>query len=142
MKLNAPITPEDHARADAEHQHRVEEQKRLIGKIVELIERGEPLDRLQRGFICGFIKEAVPLVMKPKRRRSAGHPSSIPDEARILFAALVIHKGLSERAAMQKIAEKYGVSRAAVQRKMGRAGTPEERVLALAEMEVVYLLVT
>ncbi|EIU5573146.1 TPA: hypothetical protein ACKR13_000260 [Pseudomonas aeruginosa] len=141
MKLNEPITDEDHIRADAEHRRIAENQIRFINEIADLIEAGKPLNSLQIGYAVVVLREGAKKLINPVRPRPAGGRVKIPDEARLCYADWIVHEGLSENAAMERIAEMYQVSMTAVKRKMGKFGSKEEKLLALNEVDEAFRMV-
>ena len=141
MKLNEPITEEDHIRADAEHRRIAENQINFINEMADRIEAGESLTSYQAGFTAAVLREAAKKLINPKRTRPAGHPVRLPDEARLWYADLIVHQGISETAALGVIADKYQVTLEAVKRKVGKLGSKNERLLAAEETRQAFLMV-
>lgn len=137
MKINEPITPEEHALADAEHRRIVEDQQRLA---LELADTDELPIGLEAKIGAAILRGAAKgVALNPQRQRPTGRPALIPDVARLFYAAYVT-KGMSETAALKAIADKYDVTLQAAKRKMGKLGTKHERQLAAEETEKAFEL--
>ncbi len=140
MKLNEPISEEDHVRADTKHRRVVEGQIELINEAIELIKAGEPLTGIQAGIATTVLQNAKKMPINPQRKRPAGHPAKIPDIARLLYAGLIVQRGMSETSALKFVAEKFQVSVEAVKRKVGKIGPENEKRLAAEETSKAFLI--
>lgn len=126
MRINEPLTPEQHAQADAEHRERTERIRGLLDGLAQKVESGDPLDSLERkraaSAIRGFAK-SIPL----ERKRSPGRPHKVPEEA-ILLRQVYINGGDSVARAEERLAELYGVDLETLQsriKRLAKAVTPE-----------------
>ncbi len=126
MRINEPLTPEQHAQADDEHRERAESNRDFLISVAQKIESGDPLDSWEGKWaaaaIRGFAK-SIPL----ERKRSPGRPHKVPEEA-ILLRQAYINGGDSVAQAEERLAELYGVDLETLQsriKRLARAVTPE-----------------
>lgn len=118
MRVNEPLTPEQHAQADREHRERAESQKAFLNEIAALIEKGEPLSSWQKWWAVGAIRgfaETIPL----KRKRPAGRPPVVPEEV-ILLRQAYVDGGDTVAQAEEKLASLYGVDLETLQSRIKR----------------------
>lgn len=118
MRVNEPLTPEQHVQADQAHRELAESQKAFLNEIAALIEKGEPLSSWQRGWAVGAIRgfaKAIPL----KRKRPAGRPPVVPEEA-IVLRQVYVEGGDTVAQAEEKLASHYGVDLETLQSRIKR----------------------
>jgi hypothetical protein len=140
VKLNEPISKEDHSRADDEYRCIAADQIESIKEIADLITAGETLNGYQTAIAAAILREAAKKRISHQRKHPAGHRQKIPDVARLWYARLIVHQKMSETAALKVIANQYDVTLEAVKRKMGKLGTENERHLATLETRKAFLL--
>lgn len=140
MKTNVPLTEEDHAREGKEHRERTLRNRKYLREIADLMEAGSPLNSMQVKFAASALRHVAD-IMSLERPRPAGRPAKLPDDARLWYADLIVHQGMSETAALNFIADKYQVTLEAAKRKMGKIGTKNERLIAAEETREAFLMV-
>lgn len=140
MKLNEPITEEEHAKADDEHRRLIEAQKRHLLELADKVLNGEPFDKMDAGRIAAALRFTAKQ-LNPIRNRPAGRPAKIRDDCRLVYADLRTHEGFSQNAAIERIAEMYQVSTTAVKKKLGLIGSEPERSINKADTNLAFRLV-
>jgi len=138
MKFNEPITEEGHEKADREHRELAERQKKQLMELAKKIEDGQPLDKYETGRAVGAIRIAADRI-NPVRKRPAGKPSKIRDDARLVYAVMRLD-GVSKNKAVERIAEMYEVSTTAVKKKLGLTGSSPEREINKDQTDQAFLM--
>lgn len=130
MKINQPITPEEHDAADLEHRSIAESQKAHGYELAERIRAGSDLTTQERLFVAACLRRAVDAidpVRKDSRRRC------VPDYARYQYATATVHNGRSSNGAIEDLADEYMVSETAIKKVLGKAGPKDARRAEAAE---------
>ena len=107
MKINEPLTPEQHADSDEQYKRTAINQKQFMEEIAALLENGTPLNSLQAKFAAAVLRGAAK-GMSLQRPRPAGRPSKVPEEA-IVLRTVYIKGGMRPTDADNKLAEAYDV---------------------------------
>lgn len=118
MKINAPLSEEDHARADEEHRRIAQNQIELLHEVASLIESGEPLTDLQRKWAAGAIRgfaSGIPV----ERTRPPGKTPKVPEEALVLWQAYIA-SGNTGTQAEGRLAALYDVDLETLQSRLKR----------------------
>lgn len=134
MKVNVPLTPEQHAQADAEYERVAVNQKKFIRDMADKLESGEKLDSFESAVIAAVLRGAAEGI-NTQRTRPPGKPAKMPGEICLLFALKTLFQGVSENAAIEALAEEYEVSTTAVKKRLGKAGMGIEREIARQELQ-------
>lgn len=140
MRINEPITEEEHANADEEHRQLVERQRKYLLELADRVEKGEPLNRFDTKFVVLALQNLAKTI-SPIRKRRVGRPDKLRDEVRLKYAIMRTHDGLSKNAAIEKIAEIHGVSITSVRKKLGMIGNGPEREIAKAETNQAFFMI-
>lgn len=107
MRINQPLSNEEHDQADLEHKERAESQKQFLREVADLLESGQQLDDWQRSWAAGAIRgfaKSIPL----ERKRPAGKTPKVPEDALAIRYAH-IKSGMKVIDAEKKLADLYGV---------------------------------
>lgn len=124
MKVNVPITEEQHAAADAEHSRLAKSHKRLCASLADRIEAGETLSAYERAFAADALRHVGANI--GEKRRTAGKPAKLPDFELVMeFVVMTRHQSVSNNEAYERLAEKYSVSVTAVKKRLGLGNDPE-----------------
>lgn len=118
MRMNQPLTPEQHEQAEEQHRERAESTQAFLNDVADLIEAGEPLSSWQRKWATAAIRAfagSIPL----KRKRSVGAKLKVPDEA-ILLRQAYINGGMTVAEAEERLAAQYGVDLETLQSRIKR----------------------
>ncbi len=107
MKINVPLTDEQHAEADEQYRQTAESPKLFIQEMADLVEAGVSLNSFQSKFVAAVLRGAAD-GMSNKRPRPAGRPIKVPEEALIL-RTVYIKGGMRPTDADNKLADQYGV---------------------------------
>ena len=134
MKINVPITPEEHARADEEYKLSAERQKDFIHRMAERIEAGDTLNSFEAKFIAAVLRRAAAGI-STKRPRRRGQPDMLPGELPMLFAMKVRIEGMSEKDAIAALAGEFDVETASIEKRLGYRGKGIEADQRKAETE-------
>lgn len=125
MKVNVPITEEQHAAADAEHLQRAKSFKRFYASVADRIEAGETLSIWERELAAAALRH-VAATINEERPRPAGKPAKLPDSELVMeFVVMTRHQSVSKDRAYERLAEKYSVSVTAVKKRLGLGNDPE-----------------
>lgn len=125
MKVNVPITEEQHAAADAEHSQVAKSKKRFLASVADRIEAGETLSICEREWVAAALRH-VAATINEERPRPAGKPPMLPDYELVMeFIVMTRHQSVSKDRAYRLLAEKYGVSVTAVKKRLGLGNDPE-----------------
>ena len=139
IKLNEPITEEEHEIADKNHRALIELQKQHLLELAEKINRGAPLNELDTARVVSALHYTANQ-LNPVRKRKAGKPSKIKDEAYLEYAAMRA-EGASKNHAIETIAESYQVSTTAVKKKLGAIGKGPEREINKQNLDLAFSLI-
>jgi len=143
MRLNTPITDEQRAAAEQEYERVAKNNKKFILEAADKIEKGEPLSdfkcsaamhpELAREIVAAVLRGAANDISLT-RPRPSGRPSTIQDD---FIAIYLIGKNSfpSENNAIEYYAEEYGVTTTAIKKKLGQAGTKQEKMVAKDEID-------
>lgn len=118
MRVNQPLTPEQHEQEDEQHRKRTESNKAFLDQVAGLIEAGEPLSPLQKKWAAGAIR-AFAASLPLKRKRNVGARLMVPDEA-ILLRQAYISGGMPIGEAEEKLASLYEVDLETLQSRIKR----------------------
>ena len=140
MKINEPVTEEQHKIADEEHSRIAKSQKDYLRSIADSLESGAPLDDHQLSWAVFFLRRAADKLISEIRPKPRGKPIKLPEHSAMEYAIWVVG-GMSENKAMEKIAEQYQVSIEAVKKKYGKAGTPEQRAKGAKLLDEAFFMV-
>lgn len=134
MKINLPITNEDHQAADAEYAQTARNQKRYLNDLARKIENGEPLERMDRSVAAAVIRSAAKN-MSEKRPRPAGHQAQLPDFELVFEYAERRHAGMAKLASVEDLSNRYYVSAVAVKKRLGMVGNDPEAISRREEVQ-------
>lgn len=124
MKVNVPVTEEQHAAAAAEHSRLAKSQKRFCASLADRIEAGETLSAYERAFAADALRHVGANI--GEKRRPAGKPPMLPDYELVMeFVVMTRHQSVRKNNAYERLAEKYGVSVTAVKNRLGLGKSPE-----------------
>ncbi|WP_296271196.1 hypothetical protein [Pseudomonas sp. UBA6323] len=118
MRVNQPLTPEQHVQEDEQHRKRTENSKAFLEEVASLIEAGEPLSPMQKEWAAGAIR-AFAASLPLERKRNVGAPLRVPDEA-ILLRQVYISGGMPIGEAEEKLASLYEVDLETLQSRIKR----------------------
>lgn len=116
MKVNVPITPEQHEEADRKYAEVVKSQKDYSYDLVKRLRAGSELTDNDREWAASIV-EAWANNLPTKRKRPKGKPALLPDEIGIMYWTSR-SKGQGSNALIEQYAEKYGVTTQAVRSKI------------------------
>lgn len=136
MKINVPLTEEEHKRADEQYEHIAESQKDFINQMAEKIEAGETLTTFECSFVAAVLRGAADGI-RTKRPRRRGSPDKLPGELAVWFGLKTRVEGMSDNAAAEELAGKYGTSVEAVKKTLGLTGKDSGAKRKRAETEAV-----
>lgn len=124
MKVNVPITEEQHAAADAEHSRLAKVHKRLCASLADRIEAGETLSTYERAYAADALRHVGANI--GEKRRPAGKPPKLPDYELVTeFIGMTRHCGFKKIEAYTMLAHNYDVSLNAVKKRLGLGNDPE-----------------
>ncbi len=118
MRVNEPLSEEDHAEADAEHRRIAQNQITFLNEVAELVATGQPLTDWQREWAAGAIRgfaSGIPL----ERKRPPGKTPKVPEEA-IVLRQIYIAGGRSVTEAEMLLAADYDVDVETLQSRIKR----------------------
>ena len=124
MKLNQPLTEEQHKTADEEYKALVERQKKFIHSLADKLDAGGQLTPFEKSFATAVLRGAAN-GMSTKRKRPAGKPAQLPGELAVLFAIKHVHQGKSKNAAYEELAAEFSVSVTAVKKELKKQNQDE-----------------
>lgn len=131
MKMNTPITPEEHAAADEEHMRIVMKQKKYLRELADKLEDGEPISQIDSQVIAEILRDRAGR-MNTSRPRPKGKPAKIPDTfPHLLQAYMESCRFESENKAFEYFAELYGVSITALKNRLDHLPESEKDLLKL-----------
>lgn len=140
MKVNVPVTEEQHAAADAEHSRVAKSQKRFCASVADRIEAGETLSGYEREWAAAALRH-VGATISEERPRPAGKPAKLPDFELVLeFIVMTRHQSVSKNDAYERLAEEHGVSVTAVKKRLGLGNDPEAVVRREEINSVLHVL--
>lgn len=118
MKLNTPITPEEHAAADENYKELALAQKEYLRQLADKLEKDEPLTKCDRETFVLLARDKADQI-STKRKRPKGQPAKVPDMFPLWFRAhLSAGKSSSKNEALEHFSKKYGVSREALKKRL------------------------
>lgn len=107
MRVNQPLTPEQHEQADEQHRKSADNNKAFLNDVADLIEAGEPLSAWQRKWAAAAVRAfsaSIPL----ERTKPVGRQAELPEEI-ILLRQAYIGGGMKVTEAEEKLAAQYDV---------------------------------
>ena len=117
MRINQPITEEQHAQADKDYAELAQRQKAYFNELANRLEAGETINSMDRKLAAALIRRAAAAI-STKRKRPKGQPAQVPDTVRLEYARL-LGDGLSSNKAMEELCERYSASLEAIKGKLG-----------------------
>lgn len=118
MRINEPLSEEDHAEADAQHRRTAQNNIEFLNEVAELVATGQPLTDWQREWAAAAIRgfaSGIPL----ERKRPPGKTPKVPEEA-IVLRQIYIAGGNSVTEADERLAALYGVDVETLQSRVKR----------------------
>jgi len=104
-----PVGKEQHKEADNQFKKTAENNKIFLRKIADSLEQGKQLDRLQVDFAAAALRHVAD-TLTTKRPRPNRPPHKVPGDAAMLLALHVVTKRCkSKQAAMEELAELWGI---------------------------------
>ncbi|MCC5451690.1 hypothetical protein LMJ53_08120 [Rheinheimera sp. UJ51] len=137
MKINEPITSEQHLAADHAHAETVKKQRAYIHSIAEKMETGKKLSSLESKWAAAVLRAAATR-MSEVRPRNIGKPSILPGDLAIHFNLKVVFDGLSRNKAIENLAEQFNVSETAIKKHLGLIGKDNESKKRKIETDEIY----
>jgi hypothetical protein len=134
MKVNVPLTEEDHLEADKKHAERMLSIKNFLIDVANKLDKGESLTSWETWWAVGVLKGHANS-LNSKRKRPAGRPAKLPGDIIVLFIAQHLGNGVPEDVVINSFAQEYGTSTTAVKKALGKAGKGPEREIAKAEYD-------
>lgn len=130
MKINEPITSEEHKLADEKHENLALKQKDYFHSLADRIEKGETLDQSDLRLAASLVRRASNAI-SITRKRPQGKPVLIREIVRVQYAQLTELDGLTPNQAIEALCEihqtpKEPVSDTAIKKKLGFVGAGEK----------------
>lgn len=125
MKINVPITEEQHKIADLEYAELVKRQRKAFYSIADKLIAHELLTSYEAEIAAAIIK-AHAARMSEVRPRNPGKPARLPGELVVEYGMLIVFDNLSQNAALERLSEKYQVSETAIKKHLGLIGKTKE----------------
>lgn len=132
MKLNVPVTEEQHKNADLEYAELVKRQRKAFYSIADKLISRELLTSFEAEIAASIIK-AHATRMSEVRPREPGKPAKLPGELVVEYGALTVFDNLSQNAALVRLSEKYQVSETAIKKHLGLIGKTKEAYIRKQE---------
>lgn len=118
MRINEPLSEEDHAEADAEYRRIAQNKITFLNEVAKLVATGQPITDWQREWAAVAIRDAasrIPL----ERKRPPGKTPKVPEEAIVLRQAYIAG-GNSVTEAEERLAALYDVDIETLQSRIKR----------------------
>lgn len=135
MRVNQPITEEQHAQADQDHAELAQRQKTYFNELASRLDAGEPISGMDRKLAAALIRRAAAAI-STKRKRPKGQPAQVPDTVRLEYARLLAGDGLSSNKAMEELCERHSASLEAIKGKLGMVRAKRGWETAKAETDM------
>tara|TARA_R100000005_G_scaffold75323_1_gene42516 strand:- start:10254 stop:10709 length:456 start_codon:yes stop_codon:yes gene_type:complete len=135
VRINQPITDEQHAQADRDYEALALRQKAYFTELANRLEAGESLSAMDRKLAASLMRRASDAI-STKRKRPRGQPVQVPDIARWEYARLIVHRGLSSNEAIEELSERYSSSIESIKAKLGMVRAKPGWEVAKAETKM------